>query len=430
MRIDINKKIAPESEEINNINFIQAQLYVLKTGLNIHYISAGTEDVIRLDLVFDGGINKQEQNAVAVATNTMLAEGTSKYSAKQIAEQLDYYGAYFQTHCTADDSVVTLYCLKKHFSSCVPYIIEIISDSVFPEKELETYKTNAIQRLAVNEQRNSFLNRRIFYSSIFGKQCCYGTYSSSVDYEKISRETLVSFFNHNYKMGIKYILMAGCVDETILKVCEQLFSGIPVSILTKKPITEFDYPLPKSYFIEKKDSVQSAIRIGRALFNRTHPDNSSLQLLNLILGGYFGSRLMRNIREEKGLTYGIHSSVESYLRSGCFYISTEINAPLQEKGLTEIYREISNLRKTVIPHDELMLAKNYMMGSFLRSVDGPFSIMDRHKILIDYKLSYQYYYNFIEKVKNTTPNNLIEIANKYLQEQDLIEVIVGKKNAK
>jgi predicted Zn-dependent peptidase len=430
MNISINRKTAPESEEINNINFIQAQLFTLTSGLNIHYINAGTEDVIRLDLVFDGGINKQKQNAIAVATNTMLAEGTSKYSAKQISEKLDYYGAYLQNHCTADDSVVTLYCLKKHFGSCVPYIIEIISDSVYTEKELETYKTNSIQRLIVNEQKNSFLNRRIFYSSVFGKQSCYGNYSLSDDYENISRETLVSFFNDNYKKGLKYILIAGRVDESILRVCEQLFSQNPVSISTKKPIADFDYPLSKSCFIEKQDSVQSAIRIGRALFNRTHTDYSSIQLLNLILGGYFGSRLMRNIREEKGLTYGIHSSLESYIRAGCFYISTEINTQLQEKGLIEIYREISNLREKIIPTDELKLAKNYMMGSFLRSVDGPFSIMDRYKILIDYKLSHQYYYNFIEKIKAITSNNLIEVANKYLQEQDLIEVVVGKNNAK
>ena len=429
MSTAINRKIAPESKEVNNILFVLAKTLVLKSGLNIHYINAGTDDVVRLDLVFDAGVNKQKQKGVAVATNMMLTEGTSNYSAKQIAEKLDYYGAYFQTRCTADDSMITLYCLKKHFSTCVPFILDIISKSIFPEKELETYKNNSIQRLAVNELRNSFLNRRVFYSSIFGENNCYGTYSLSNDYEKISRETLLSYFNNNYKNGLKYILLAGGVDEVILKECEQLFSGISVSLMANDIFTELDYALPKSCFIEKQDSVQSAIRIGRKLFNRTHPDYGKLQMLNLILGGYFGSRLMRNIREEKGLTYGIHSSIESYIGGGCFYISTEINNDLKEIGLLEIYKEIADLKETVIPEGELMLAKNYMMGSFLRSFDGPFSIMDRYKALVDYKLTYEYYDNFIENIKNITSNNLIEVANKYLQNEDLIEVVVGKNNA-
>jgi predicted Zn-dependent peptidase len=181
----------------------------------------------------------------------------------------------------------------------------------------------------------------------------------------------------------------------------------------------------ENIFIEKTSSVQSAIRIGKKLFNRNNPDFREIQLLNLILGGYFGSRLMKNIREEKGLTYGIYSAIEAYPNDACWYIDTEMNNELCNQGVEEIYKEVKKLRTEKIGIDELRVAKNYLLGSFLRSIDGPFSLADRFKILQDYNLTYQYYYEYIDIIKKSTPERLIELADKYLNEETFTKIRVG-----
>jgi predicted Zn-dependent peptidase len=146
----------------------------------------------------------------------------------------------------------------------------------------------------------------------------------------------------------------------------------------------------------------------------------------MALGGFFGSRLMKNIREEKGLTYGIYSAVESYWDSGAFYVETEINNELRETGRVEILNEIANLRNDLLPDSELSLVKNYLLGSFLRSIDGPFAVADRYKMLIDYGFTYQYYQDFVDTIKGISASELCDLANTYLQEKDLSTVIVGK----
>ena len=420
----LNRVIAPSSEELNNFKIIEGKSIRLSNDIDLHYINAGTSDVIKLDLVCDGGIRNQTKNSIAVAASSMLREGTKNKSAEQIADELDFYGAYFQSYCTADDSVISLFCLKKHYLSCIPYILDVISDSIFPENEIKTYKKNAIQKLMVNKQRNSFLVRRLFYSSVFGDKSPYGIYSESEDYDNFSRENLLDFFNANYKNKAKYILLSGAIDDSIIKDTEANFISLNKN-LNKQTHIDSSGKINEKVFQEKKGSVQCAIRIGKKIVNRKHPDFRKLQLLNLILGGYFGSRLMKNIREDKGLTYGIYSVLESFNNGACFFIETEINNDLRKQGTKEIYLELQKIREELISEEELILAKNYLLGSFLRSIDGPFSLAERHKILVDYGLGYEYYYEYINMIKLVEAKELRELANTYFQEKDLSEIIVG-----
>ncbi len=424
----LNRKISPNVIEIKSIHIKEAQENILSNGIKIYTINASNEEVIKIDLVFDAGINVQDFKSQANFTCKMLSEGTSKYSAAELAEKLDFYGAYFQTKNTSEEAIITLYCLNKHLTNCLPFIVKILNDSIFPENDLEILKKNAIQNLKVNEERNSYLVRRAFNQAIFGENTLYGSYSNISDIESIQKEQLVDFYKNHFQKGLKYILASGYVDNETIKIINtyigsntfKVYDNIAKKYMAKR--TE-----PTDLYIDKINSVQSAIRIGRRLFNRNHPDFREMQLLNLILGGYFGSRLMKNIREEKGLTYGIYSAIEAYPFDACWYIDTEMNNELCETGIKEIFKELARLRNELIGEKELKTAKNYLLGSFLRSIDGPFSLADRFKILKDFDLEYQYFYEFIEIIKNTTAERLKELANLYLKEEDLTSVIVGTK---
>jgi predicted Zn-dependent peptidase len=181
----------------------------------------------------------------------------------------------------------------------------------------------------------------------------------------------------------------------------------------------------KKIFIPKPDAVQCAIRIGKATINKLHPDYQYLNVVNMILGGYFGSRLMSNIREEKGYTYGIGSGLVSYQKAGSFVIVSEVGKNVLPQALVEVYKEINKLRDDLVPNQELTLVKNYMMGGILRNFDGPFALLDSFRGLLEYNLEYDYLDNMINVVKSITPEQVRDIAQKYLDVNSLYEVVVG-----
>jgi len=425
----LNRKEPPFATEIKDIKIKEGVETIFQNGISVYSINAGNEEVLKIDLVFNAGSNMQQIKGQANFSAKMLSEGTSKYTAAEIAEKLDFYGAYFQAKSGTDDATITLYCLNKHLKNCIPYIVEILTDSLFPEEDLEILKKNTIQNLVVNEERNSFLARRKFNQSVFGNNSVYGSFSLKEDIINIERTSLVTFYKNQYQKGIKYILVSGFVTDEVIKTIANNFDNAIFSPAheDKSKYVSNDF-VKETIYLEKENSVQSAIRIGKKLFNRNNPDFREMQLLNLILGGYFGSRLMKNIREEKGLTYGIYSAIESYPNDACWYIDTEINNDLCELGVEEIYKEVKLIRTVKIGEDELRTAKNYLLGSFLRSIDGPFSLADRFKILKDYNLNYSYFYEYIEIIKKSTADNLIILANKYLNEETFTKVIVGAKN--
>jgi predicted Zn-dependent peptidase len=424
----LNRKEPPFATEIKDIKIKEGVETIFQNGISVYSINAGNEEVLKIDLVFNAGSNMQQIKGQANFSAKMLSEGTSKYTAAEIAEKLDFYGAYFQAKSGTDDATITLYCLNKHLKNCIPYIVEILTDSLFPEEDLEILKKNTIQNLVVNEERNSFLARRKFNQSVFGNNSVYGSFSLKEDIINIERTSLVTFYKNQYQKGIKYILVSGFVTDEVIKTIANNFDNAIFSPAheDRSKYVSNDF-VKESIYLEKENSVQSAIRIGKKLFNRNNTDFREMQLLNLILGGYFGSRLMKNIREEKGLTYGIYSAIESYPNDACWYVDTEINNDLCELGVEEIYKEVKLIRTVKIGEDELRTAKNYLLGSFLRSIDGPFSLADRFKILKDYNLDYSYFYEYIEIIKKSTVDNLIILANKYLNEETFTKIIVGAK---
>ncbi len=421
----INRISAPNVREIDKVQITPAVCSTIASGVEIYSVNDPNVEVLKIEFVFDAGARLQPAPYVASATNTLLVEGTTHYTSKELAEHLDFYGAYLQNRSGNDDATLTLFCLPKHLESCLPLVVDILSHASYSEEEIKTQKENAVQRLLVNESKTSYLARRSFFEAVFGNKNPYGAPVYQHDIKNISRETLVSFYEMHYRRKLKYIMASGSVG---IGVIDKITDVLSTFGRHNQSIFEYAPPQERAQKIEihKGGSVQSTIRIGRKLFNRNHPDFRKMQLLNLILGGYFGSRLMSNIREEKGLTYGIYSALESYLYDGVFYIETDINNELVDLGVSEIYKELERLRNIAVGEEELNTAKNYMLGSFLRSLDGVFEQASRQRILIDYGLSAEYYNEFIEIIKNTTSLSLQEMANKYLKHEDLYEVVAGK----
>ena len=185
------------------------------------------------------------------------------------------------------------------------------------------------------------------------------------------------------------------------------------------------YP-DKKLFIPKKDSVQSAIFVGRRLFDLYHPDFHKVSVLNTVLGGYFGSRLMSNIREDKGYTYGINSVLRRMSKGVLSIIATQAAVQYVQPLLVELYKEMDRLCNELIPEEELKMVKNYMLGDILRSADGSFSVVDAYIGVTLEKLDLpDFFHEKTCTIQSVTPKDLLEMAQKYFDKNDYFEVVAG-----
>ncbi|MDB5025394.1 MAG: insulinase family protein [Mucilaginibacter sp.] len=357
----------------------------------------------------------------------MLTEGTSILSASQIADQIDFYGAFLQVDYGYDHSQVTLYTLNKHLSSTLPVIKDILTDSIFPESELETFIRNQQQKLQVSLQKNDIVARRAFNKAIYG-DTIYGLGADFDDYKTLFRDDMLWHFKQMYQPSNCTILIAGKVDKKALELLTISFGSDWINPTVEANTTqpELKAAYEHLYFIEKPAALQSAIRMGLPSITRTHPDFPALQVMNTVLGGYFGSRLMANIREDKGYTYGIGSGISSLKKGGALFIATEVGADVCKAAITEIEKEINLLKTELVSEDELSLVRNYMLGSLLGSLENVLSHADKFKNIYFSGLGYEYYDQYTQVIRSITAEEVLQMANKYLDLDKFYRVIVGK----
>jgi predicted Zn-dependent peptidase len=425
----LNRKTAPEITDAVkfHLSLPAHQKISLRNGVQVYLVDMGTVDTLMMNVVFYAGNCFESQNLVAPATNFMLKSGTSTKNAYEINDFFEYYGAYLNRSASHETAELTLHCMKKNFAELLPVVSELIADSVFPEEELDIYKKNMQQRLQVNLRKNDFIAGRLIDTYLFGAAHPYGRYSSIEDYTALNIAAIKEFYNQYYRDGRCLIFIAGPLPSDIQKLIETYFGSLPLNG-SAKPDKGNEPILPvkeKKYRVTNDpESVQGAIRIARNFPNRHHPDFQKMQVLNNIFGGFFGSRLMANIREDKGYTYGIHSYLTNLVQESALMISTEAGKDVTEATIREVYLEMKRLCEEPVTDEELKTTKNFMIGTLLGDLDGPFQVAGRWKSLILNDLTEDYFYNGIETIKNIQPGTLQELANKYLNAADFYELAV------
>ncbi len=278
----------------------------------------------------------------------------------------------------------------------------------------------------MNLKKCDFVAGRLIDEYVFGKNHPYGVYSNAEHYDALQREQLQAYYHQYYTNGRCVIFAGGLLPADFEEQLNQTIGQLP---LNQHQIQEVIHPLTpsaeKKYRIMNDDKgVQGAIRMAQPFPNRHHPDFQKVQVLNTLFGGFFGSRLMSNIREDKGYTYGIHSYILNHISSTAWMISTEAGKDVCEATITEVYNEMEELRNEAVDAEELQLVKNYLIGTILGDLDGPFHIIGRWKNLILNGLDENYFYSSVDTIKNSSADELQELANKYLQPEKFYELVV------
>ena len=426
----LNRNLAPEFKTIEKIDVIRANEQKLQNGIHVYSLSAGSQEIVKLEFIFRAGMYQQPATLIASSVNTLLETGTRSFSANEISDGIDFFGSFLELQVDQDFASVTLFSLNKYLEESLKFIEELIKYPTFPEDEFKIHISNKKQKFAINSQKVNVLARRKFSELLFGETHPYGIDVKEQDFDRISTSELKDFFNRYYHPANCTIVASGHLPANLTDTLNRYFGGHEWKAGTGQTgvnsIAMVSNPVAK-HFVERPDAIQSAIRVGRLLFNKTHPDYCKFQVLNTILGGYFGSRLMANIREDKGYTYGIGSGLTNLVEGGYFYISTEVGADVTNQTLDEIYKELKRLREELVDANELETVRNYTLGHFLRSVDGPFALADKFKSSWEFGLDYSFFDHYFKSVKEVTPKDLRDLANRYLRDEDMLECVVGKK---
>lgn len=427
MLMQLDRTLAPPFQVIRHINLPAVETLTLDNGLPLHIINIGEQPIVRLECLFEAGTWYETMPGASYFATKMLSEGTSTRTSAEISEAFDRVGAFTEMSHTSDRSGIVVYCLARFLPQVLPLVQELIADATFPEKEWNDLRNIMLQNHRVNWEKSAFQASTYFREALFGPEHPYGRSRDEEQIVNLAKEEALAHYKSRIQHAPFRLVMAGKVGrEEVEAVNAFLGKG---SSLTHTEQSEPTYLTntadEKIILVERPESVQSSIRYGKLLFTRQHPDYYKMLVTNEILGGYFGSRLMKNIREEKGLTYGISSNVSTLRHAGYFMIGTDVKKDFTEQTLDEIRREIALLQTVPVAGDELQTVKNFMAGEFAGSLNTAFDVADRQKILIMDGLPTDFFERYIEQIHATTADDILRLAQTYLDLDTMTEVVVG-----
>ncbi|MEM1214213.1 MAG: pitrilysin family protein [Bacteroidota bacterium] len=397
----------------------------LSNGLDTYLINMGTQDLVRVELVYYAGRPYEQLPLVSRAATALLKEGSQHHTGAELAEHFDYYGAGFSTPFQMDTGNVVMYALNRHLPEVLPLFIEMVNAPRYRSADLAAFVRRKQQELREDMSKTEVLAYRQVTANFFGEQHPYG-YNSSYDlYAQLPLEALGQHHARTFVAGNGFALISGSLDAKTADYIYQQLAQLRSGAALPHPTLNSTDAAPNRQHLFHPGAVQCAIRLGRRMFSRQHPDADGLYILGQLLGGYFGSRLMTNIREDKGYTYNISANYETLRYDGSFQIETEVSPAYLEPCLREIHHEMQRLREEAVEEPELTMLRNYLMGSFLSMVDGPFNWAETIRTLLVEQRSPASFQALIQKVQEIEPTELQALAQKYLRADDFWTVVAG-----
>lgn len=421
----LNRQQQPELQPISGLNINDPQQIKLKNGIPVYFFDNPSQQAIRFDLIFDAGSALQSKALVASSTVKMLQEGTSRFSAGQIAQKIDYFGAYVDLQASKDTAWISLYGLRKHMHNLFPLLKSMLTEATFGNRSFTHFNNRQRQAFLLNSQKPKHIARKAFNGLVFGYDTAYGQTAELTDFDAVSTDDLKDFYASAYTSNNCTIIASGPIDNNFLLLIEEFF-GQPWRVGEKPEMLKHDFTFHAGYFpLQREAALQSSIVMGMPFIARTHPDYLPFLLVNTLFGGYFGSRLMTNIREDKGYTYGIYSQVMPLRHASTFSISTETGTAVTKAAIDEIKKEMQRLCDIPVDEYELNLVKNYLNGSYLRALDGVYNMADRFKSALENNLKMSYYVESLDRIQQVTVDEVQILANKYLHPEKMATVVVG-----
>ncbi len=405
-------------------------ILALNKGILLYHITDETTEMLKLEVVFDYGVVSSENKILPKLMLKALFEGTTVRSGKELAETLEQYGVFYDVSCGMENSSFSFYLLADYILPVLDILKEVLFQPLFGQDEFEKLKYQEVEKYKINQEKVGFLAKDKLNLTLFGNSSYYDSYYSESDILEIHPEHLKQEYEDQFLKSKCSIYTAGKITNQVLDALGEFSKIFNVEkegdfSINKTIYSELKYD--QNIHVNKENAVQDAIRVGQAVISKKDKDFPDLLFVNTLLGGFFGSRLMKNIREDKGYTYGIGSGIVNYKHGGFIFIASEMASEYSDLALKEIKKEIIKLQSEPIEDKELVLVKNYLKGSLMRNFDGVFETLERFKHLIELGIDLDYYNRLQSHIDEIEKERVMEIANEYINWEQMIKVIVGRR---
>jgi predicted Zn-dependent peptidase len=423
----LNRTVAPTLQSITSIPFPDYEEVVLPGGTRIFFLPYGLQPVMGIEFVYNAGQCRPQRIGVSPLTAELLTEGTTTRTAYQIAQEIDSFGAYLHAETSTDFTTISLHTLTQFFEPTFEVLADVLKNASFTADEYQSKLKRTLQNISVEEQKTSWQAKKRFLAGLYGNEHPYASTIGKEELEKLNVELLKDYYSKYFHPSQCFVIVTGIYDRTaVLDKLSAFFDGIQVSADAWGTVPNNIQPTVGYQTFDMPDNLQCSIRVGHLGFRRNHPDVYKMRVTNTVLGGYFGSRLMQNIREDKGYTYGIGSAWISNKEGGYFTIATDVGKDFVEDTLRQIKIEINRLIEEKISDDELEVVKNYMLGKIVSDMETPFQLADRLKHAVVFGFSKEEMNHSFEAIQTTTADDVLTMAQTYFQPEQLLEVVCGK----
>jgi len=420
----LDRSIAPSYVPVKDIKLEKVISQNLKNGIPLYAINAGSQPVINLQLVFKAGKWCEKVQGSAIVLSKLMLEGTHTYTGKEINNFFDSHGIFWEISSGFDYLTIDIYLLSKYLPKISNILISILSEALLPENEFEEIRNRLKQQIEVNFEKTSYTSSITFREKLFGSNHPYGYILTKEQLNTVKYEDVVDYYKSTIQQKEFEIIVSGLVNDDLLDEISHKFGSVKIKKTPNLYKQEKVALNAGNFYYSREKSLQTSLRIGYMAPPKNSQDALCFELLNKILGGYFGSRLMKNLREEKGLTYGVHSSIV-YMQNNAYHvISTDVIKEKREIAISEIYKEVNLLIKHSVSEEELVLVKNYVVGTFVKSINSPFSLVQHFKTVHYHNLEKDYYNKYVGQINEITVEHLLTTAQKYF-DRPFLEVAVG-----
>lgn len=423
----MDRTTPPPLNIIKKPAFLKPTINHTTIGNSYFSLVANNLPILKLDILFPAGTIFDNNPAIPLLTAHLLTAGTKSMTSHQINEIIDFYGASISFSVLKKHSIIQVNFLPKFAENILNLLSQLFESPTFPQPEIDLLANKNIRHLQINMEKVGFIASRKFNEMLFTENHPFGKTIQENNYKNLKSKQLFDFFVRHYQKQKPIIVISGNINNTIIPSLEKFIDKVGSISSIDNDVPSIDIKeIPALQECHQKEGVQSAIRYGKLTINKYHPDYFKLVFTNTILGGYFGSRLIKNIREEKGYTYGIYSHLTSLTETGIFYISADVGSDYGQATINEVEKEIKHLQKNLVSKDELERVKNYMTGILLQKFDGIFAISDAFLELKKFNLDWDYYQHLSDTIKQITREDINQIAKKYLKINEMSSLIVGK----
>ena len=421
------RKTAPKAGPAPKIQLGTYEQFELNNGLKVIAVENNKVPRVSFQLFVDvPPLLEGDKAGTASMAGQLLNKGTTSKSKAEIDESIDFIGASLST----SGSGLYAASLTKHKDKLLEVMTDVLYNPSFPEVEFEKLKTQTLSGLASEKDDPNAIAANVADVLRFGKDHPYGELVTEETVDNITLEACKAYYNTYFKPNISYLVVVGDISADEVKmIAEKYFGKWEKGVITKPTIKMPDMPTATTVdFVAKPGAVQSVIAVTYPVELKPGSEDAiKARVMNTLFGGYFRSRLNNNIREDKGYSYGVRSTLSSDKHVGYFSAGGSVRNEVTDSAIVEFLKEMKDLNTLRVEEEELTLVKNVLSGGFARQLERPETVARFALNTALYNLPKDYYATYLEKISAVTPSDILAMAKKYLSPEKAHLLVVGNK---